>query len=654
MSTIGGIFTPEKEEGKTDRSVLEMMVNAGKSSGTDEPSVFVCGDGSFGLAYRGPTTTGRAAASGRAACDSEQRIWVVSDGPVFNFTELAGHVSEKASIPPPQTQGELIAELFKLEGERAFRMFDGECAFALIDTAPRRLYLVRDAGGTKGIYYTLKDNLCCFAGELKAVLAAPCVGRELDEQGLCDYLTFLFVPPPRTILKEIRKLRPAGFACIDRNGCRLETYWNPLECPAVEGRDQSYFIEAFKEKFRRAVEKRCNCSGRVGIFLGGIDSAAIAGMASSAAPGRTHTITSDLPLPGGEGDKNLADLRFGRKTAEALGLEHHEFLRDPGSIMHAMARTANEVIDDLRSPFGSLPMTVATVARENNIPVGFVGEPALHFSSGVSPGWMKIIAEKWMTRRRWPGMLRRALAAGAEVAFLRGGPDEMDIAPRRELWRNFARGRELYWTHRPGFIGRGKRSILAPEVLRRVPDADSHHWVQETCNEFRKLRPDGPVYDMINYMDVQVVIGYLVRNWACSCAANGVELRCPYLDRELLEFAFAVPYRVKLSGKKLMIEKSVEGILPVEIIYRKKVGASVPTTAAMRPFIPRILKRAMDAADSEARSLFNYTQLQRLVHLCEEGKSPLWDQPRVLIAFFLWHRRWIEGKEIVPEELAAP
>ncbi|MFH1550960.1 MAG: asparagine synthase-related protein [Planctomycetota bacterium] len=617
-----------------------------KHRGPDGEQIYLAEDGSFGLARRDLVTINWDPSGSQPACDSAGKIWVVSDGPIYNFKELSERVSKKASIPPPQTQGELIAELFRLEGTLAFRMIDGECAFALMDTSAWRFYLVRDGGGVRGLYYALKGGRCLFASEPRALLVNPAVTRELDEQAFLDYMTLLFTPPPRTLFRDIRKLPQATFVCIDHSGLRRETYWNPLEVDLVKGREVSYYVEAFKEKLRRAVEKRCNNPGMVGVPLGGIDSAALGSVAAAVAPGRVHTVTYDMRLPKGvnAGQDELVDLHYARETAEALGVTHHEFLLEPKDLPHSLARFVDSVMDDLVLPHLLFWIPVAEISRENGAKVVFSGMPSYMYSSGVMPKLMIDIPAKWDSRLRLPGVIRRLMSWAAERTILQGGPDEVVINHRREFWRNLGRGYEMYWVHKPGFCSRAKEALLAREVWKRSEDPWSYDYIGNVYHHARQSRADVHTRDAMYLVDLMNVTDRMDRVTEISTAAGGVELREPYLDKDLLEFAFATPYEIKNMSHKFLIEKSVEGVLSDEIIHRKKAGSGVPVDEHMKIAMPRILRRVIKDAAPDAKALFNPSELERIIRFHEKGKPDIRFQTLALMGFFLWHRRWIEGK----------
>ncbi len=646
MSGICGIFNLAKDDKPVERSDLQEISEALKHRGPDGERVYLAEDGSFGLARRDLVTIEWDPAGSQPACDSSRKIWVVSDGPIYNFKELSERVSKKASISPPQTQGELIAELFRLEGERVFRMIDGECAFALMDTNARRLYLMRDAGGTRGLYYALKGEKCLFASEPRALLVNPAVTRELDEQAFLDYMTLFFTPPPRTLFRDIRKLPQAAFVCIDRSGLRRETYWNPLEVDLVEGREVSYYVEAFKEKLRRAVKKRCNNPGAVGVPLGGIDSAALSGVAAAVAPGRIHTITYDMRLPEGvdAGQDELVDLHYARETAEALGVTHHEFLLEPKDLPRSLARFVDRVMDDLVLPHLLFWIPVAEVSRENGGKVVFSGMPAYMHSSGLIPKLMVDIPARWDSRKRLPGIVRRLMAWAAEWTILRKGPDEVVFNHKREFWRNLGRGYEMYWVHKPGFCSKVKQALLARDVWKRSADPWSYNYIGNVYHDARQVWANMPTHAAMYLVDLMNLTDRMDRVTEVSAAAAGVELREPYLDKELLEFAFATPYEVKDMSHKFLIEKSMEGILSDEIIHRKKAGSGVPVDEHMKIAMPRILRRVIKDAAPDAKALFNLPELERIIRFHEKGKPDIRFQTLALLGFFLWHRRWVEGK----------
>jgi asparagine synthase (glutamine-hydrolysing) len=657
MSGICGIVNLSNDGKPIEIACLQAVVDAIKHRGPDGERIYLAEDGSFGLARRDLVTIDWDPAGSQPACDSTKQIWVVSDGPIYNFKELAEHVHQKASIPPPQTQGKLIAELFRLDTEQAFGQIDGECAFVILNLRDRSIYLVRDALGARSLFYYVAENVCVFGSELKALTKGPFFRKTISRDSLCDYLSFGALLDTKTIYEGVSKVKWGRYVRINCSGdIKQKEWWCPLSVPIVTGKPEEYYVEGLMDRIEKSMEKRCLGKGRVSVFMGGIDSCTVSGMLHKRLGARMSTITCDMPIKDGIEwpEDELADERYGKLMAERFNVRHYAERIDPDMIASIVAAAANNINDDLFVTSTVTSHYGAEAAKRDGSCVGVVGEHE-GFFAGASRGMGRFaenMQQKWIPRKRWPSFARW-LACAASVLLKPRKFHWMIGDHRREWWMNFAKGRHLYWHKYMLFSERGKRSLLSSDFLGNKRDISSYEAVRDDIDRLIRLRPDAHAYRLLIVKQADLVAEQNMIGWERQCARRGIEMRQPFGDRELVDFALSIPLSVMLGdfSYKYLLNKIARSVLPDDILNRSKVSSGAPLISWISPALPRILRCVCSSAGSGAKSIFNMKAVEKVIRLHEEKKFDGFYHLLSLLYFFLWYRRWIEGIDITPQDL---
>ena len=527
--------------------------------------------------------------------------------------------------------------MFAIHGPAMLERLNGIFAFAIWDDRDKRLFLARDRLGVKPLYYTRRDGLFAFASELKALL--PLIGRPtLDESALADYLTFLWVPDPKTAFKEIQKLPPGHYAWVDRDRLRVERYWDLRFAP--ESRPESEWRDEVADTVTRAVRRQMVSDVPLGSFLsGGVDSSAVVA-AMTRAGGRVPTYTI------GFNDADLRheivpdDLRYARRVGSLLETDYHEEILEAG---RARAAAEGRVAPRRARgrPRGDLDLPDLPRRRER-MPVMLSGMGG----DEVFAGYPRYLAY------RIPALPRpasRPATRAASSGRLGGPPREPGPAPRPA-----AQPVEVHARRGPAPGG------AVPLVLELL------HTLRGTRAAHARIRVGPRGYDPLAghrgyltrdtgadelgrllYLDAKTFLPCLNLTYTDKMAmAASVEVRVPLLDDELVDLAAHIPSSLKLKRltRKYIFKRSQEGVLPPEIIWRRKAGFGAPVRSWLVGDLAPLVGDLLSEGTLAERGLVRPDVVHRLWVENVEGRADRSLQLYALLSLELWCRTFVDRR----------
>jgi asparagine synthase (glutamine-hydrolysing) len=579
---------------------------------------------------------------------------IVFNGEAYDFAALRAELAARGHPFTTRSDTEVVLRAYLAWGEGFVDRVHGMFALALWDARSEKLLLARDRLGKKPLYYALaagggwrevppapdavEDATgLVFASELKAIAAHGAVPRELDHEAFVRYLAVEYVPAPRSIHRAVFKLPAAHVAVLDRRGFRLRRFWSPP--PPLRARDAPPFREACGELLRRldaAVAKRLVADVPVGVFLsGGVDSSAIAALAARHAhPLRTFSI--------GFEEASFDESRWARLAADHVHSDHHE-QRLSGRACLDLVPDAVEVLDEPFADPSILPTLLLSRFVRRHVTVALAGDGGDELFAGydtfLAHGPAALAA-------RLP---RRALAAvGLAAGLLPASSRNMSLDFRV---KQFLRGLDGDPSLRhQAWIG----SFTPPEIARLVtPDVrplavPEVAWA-EVLEDARRARAAGVAPGSVDealrfFLGRYLADDILVKADRASMAAS-LEVRAPFLDTDVVEYALRLPASYKLGPlrTKRILKAALRGLVPEGILRRPKKGFGIPVAAwirgPLRPmfedlFSPASLARAAVLDPREARAL-----LDRHLAGGVDLRKPLW----TIASFLLWQRRWAAG-----------
>lgn len=547
-----------------------------------------------------------------------------------------GHVFEEGGAAPPAA----LLERFAARGPAGWHDLDAQFALAIWDRARRRLTLARDALGVRFLYYWSTAEGVIFASEIKALLAHPAVTRAHDDVAVVSYLVFLTAPGPRTLFAGIRRV-PAGGAVelSPEGGAEERRWWDLLDDPVDERDDEAYYVRRTALLHQEAVRRRA-VAGPIGALCsGGNDSSSNVVLLSRGGASPLHTFT--VGLAEFEGDAKYNDLHYARQVAEYARSQHHESLLTTDEFLAIIPQTIAAQDDLVSEPSSVFLFHALRMARDQGVRVVITGEANDELCCGH--GGMVHIRDGYYARyrplMRLPRPLRRAAAALAPR-----------LAPARaDILRRAADDSEYFWSYEVAWPQSQLGSVISPELWAR-----SGAERPEAIVARNRRRVDASAHgrrDYLSYMIYAMMQDNYFGNLMLSkldllSASLGLEARCPFTAPAYAHWVYNVPARFKWRDGwvKHFFKRSIEGVLPDDIIYRPKQGFRTPVQEL---FAGRL--------GDFARPILLETGFTRLGLLRKEALAALLDSHRgrerdhsnklwTAMALNLWHTRYIEGK----------
>ena len=565
-------------------------------------------------------------------------VALVFNGEIYNYQELRRDLVQRGHHFKTHSDGEVIAHLYEEQGPDCVRQLNGMFAIALWDNGAKRLLLARDRAGEKPLFYWLRDNTLVFASEIKALFEYPGVGRALDQGAVQQFFFYGYIPSPRSVFAEIRKLPAAHRMVIEAGRVRVEPFWRLQEYlrkPGVQrvSRDEeSALVEELRARVREAATSRLVSDVPLGVFLsGGVDSSTLVALMSELTPGNVNTFSVAFP------EKAFNEEPYARLVARHFNTRHHVLVADKAQLLEGLRILAEHLDEPLADPAVIPTFLISRFAR-NHIKVALSGEGGDELFGGYPMHIGARLAEYYL---RLPHFLRRQFFARLQSLlplsssavpmglFLRRFLAHVDKEPalRHQIWFGMFAPDELKRLFSPEFECCAGRShpILAPLDLVREGAVFEDALAEVMYLDFRL------------YLEDDLLVKIDRASMACS-----LELRTPYLDHRLIEFAAGLPSALKVPTIQLkyLLKKAVSIWLPHRIVYRQKRGFSVPVAEWMRGELRPWLDETLGEQKIQRIGLFNVAFVRRLL---EEHWSRQADHRRLLwplFCFQLWYDKW--------------
>ncbi|MBT9134713.1 MAG: Asparagine synthetase (glutamine-hydrolyzing) 1 [Firmicutes bacterium] len=595
------------------KGVLTKMMSAIAHRGPDDFGSFV--DDDVALGFRRLSIID-VAAGHQPLCNEDASLWLTFNGEIYNYLELRAGLIERGHRFATHTDSEVILHLFEEQGIECIKLLRGMFAFVIWDTATKTLYGARDRFGIKPLYYTRQGGAFIYASEAKAILEHPAVVRAVDEDSLQHYFTFQFVPDPATLFKGIRRLPPAHYFSLRDGQLSLNKYWQLEFRP--ERKPASYFVEGTEHLLTEAVRMHMMSEVPRGAFLsGGVDSSVIVALLRKMGDLSTYSV--------GYAEAKYDELPEARYTAHALATDHHEVRVSAEDMWEALPDIIWHMDEPVADPAACALYFVAKRASQD-ITVVLSGEGADEVFGGYGiyrePGEVRKFA-------RFPSPMRALLASIGRML-----PE--GVKGKDYLRRATTPLAERYFGNALIFSEAQKDRLLALRSNRRLLPTDITRPYFEQAKELDDIA-------QMQYLDFNTwLAGDILVKADRMTMAHSLELRVPFLDHHLVEFAATIPPELKVNGNmtKYVLRQAALNWLPPEVAKRPKRGFPVPT----REWIKRDWQ-ARFAATLKRSSISHYVNTNYAQEMLAEhiaGKSDHSRRLWTILVFQLWHRLYIE------------
>ncbi len=567
-------------------------------------------------------------------------VWITFNGEIYNFVELRARLEGLGHRFATRSDTEVIVHAYEQYGPECVKELRGMFAFALWDQARQTLFLARDRVGKKPLFYTEVDGQWVFASELQALLQHPGLAREVDVLALDDYLTYGYVPAPKTIFRGVHKLPPAHYLTLRLRSSgsagpeiNVARYWQLAYEPKL-AMSEADAADRLLEVLKEAVRLRMIADVPLGALLsGGIDSSLVVALMSqlSDRPVKTFSIGFD--------ERAFNELPYARLVAQRYGTEHHELIVRPNAL---------EVLPTLVRHYGephadssAIPSYYVAKLTREHVKVVLNGDGGDECFAGYERYAGGLAADRY---GRIPEVVRRLAIEPLGRLIPTSAPRRSRLRQARsflEVAGHPAPQRYLRWMI---YLSAERRDALySPEFREQVGGHQAESWLLGLWEEFAGARL-GPLDTMLA-LDVESYLPYdLLVKMDIATMANSLEARSPFLDHEVMEFCAKLPANLKLRGMRLkyLLKRAGARLLPPETLARRKMGFGVPVGAWMRGELRSWVEDLLLSPRALKRGYFQPEALRQLVWGHLDGRQEQSFAVWALLWLELWHQEFMD------------
>jgi asparagine synthase (glutamine-hydrolysing) len=613
---------------------LDSAVQFLSHRGPDDIGVYE--DNNFGLGHARLSIIDLSALGHQPMKSDNGQVVLVYNGEIYNFKSLRESLIEKGYVFNSQSDTEVLLNLYFEFGKDMLLHINGIFSFAIWDYRSNSLFLARDALGVKPLYYAETTQGFIFSSEIKALVELDNIKKDLDYASLNRYLSFLWCPGEGTPFKQVRKVQP-GRALIISQG-KIESEWTwynlPIYTPSTSPIKRNDAILGTAKHLQQAVERQMVADVPVGAFLsGGLDSSAIVAFAKEINPEiRCFTIKTS----GGNEQDMLEDLPYAKKVAKHLNVQLDVISVDANQMAHNLEKMVVQLDEPLADPACLNVLYISQLARDNGIKVLLSGTGGDDLFTGYRRHFALSLERYW----NWMPSVVRSKFENMTAAL-----DQRNVLSRR-LTKMF---------NGSGLSG-DNRLI---NYLRWNNQSDLYAlYSSDFKNELHDKNAELPMLSFldnlptgVNSMDKMLALEQrfflsdhnLIYTDKMSMAA-GVEVRVPFLDKDLIQFAAKIPAKYKQKGRegKWVLKRAMEPYLPKDVIYRPKSGFGVPLRNWIQYELRELLGDLLSEESIKKRGLFDHSAVQNLIKENDLGVRDGSYTILSLLCIELWCRNFID------------
>ena len=597
---------------KDDGTVVENMMNKIVHRGPDSAGIYV--DGDIALGFRRLSIIDLAEGN-QPMFNEDASLVLVFNGEIYNFKELREELEKQGHIFRNNSDSEVLLHGYEQWGEDLVKRLRGMFAFVIFNKNDNTIFGARDMFGIKPFYYTVTDNTFIFGSEIKAFFEHPEAQKELNQEALAHYLSFQYSPTEETFFKGIYKLPPAHYFTFKNGEIKKTRYFVP-KFKAVPG-VLDYFADEADKTIRESVEAHKIADVEVGSFLSsGIDSSYIA---EAANVDRTFTVGFESD----DGDR-YNEIHYAKEFAKTIGVENISKVITPNEYWSTFPKIQYQMDEPLADPAAIALYFVSKLASEH-VKVVMSGEGADELFGGYR------IYQEPITLTfydKLPFAIRRVVSKICEHL-----PQAHGI---NYLVRRGKTIEERYIGNASIFSKKERDQLLKSDVAKNAPQP------KILCDKFYDEVADKDDITKMQYLDINMwLMGDILLKADKTSMANSLELRVPFLDKKVMEFASTLPLecRVNTVTTKLALRKAAEKTLPERTAKKDKLGFPVPIREWLRQEeYYNVVKEAFTSDTAE--KYFETEKLIKLLDTHKSGKADLSRKIWTVYTFIVWHNEY--------------
>jgi asparagine synthase (glutamine-hydrolysing) len=572
---------------------------------------------------------------------SDGRYVLTFNGEIYNYRELRDQLRPRGHEFKTDCDAEVLLAAIAEWGWESLSRLNGMFAFAVWDNRERTLTLARDHVGIKPLYYANTSDAFIFGSEIKALLASKLIAPRLNAEALHQFLTFLWAPDPNTLFDGVKTVPPGHYLQFKNGDLKLTQWWDASFDEIDDQRSDAWWQEQVLETLDRVVKMEMVSDVPLGAFLsGGIDSSGIVAMMDRHSNGqKISTYTAGIKSEDLRYDIIPDDVRWARRVNEQLQTDYHEILLQP-----SVAELLPKLVHHMEEPpiDKAIPSYLISHAARETLTVMLSGMGG----DEVFAGYPRQLAMKLAAAfDPVPQLLRRPLMKTV-AGVLPGGLPGRFTAPLRNA-KKFARSaaenfEQRYLGYGTYFTNELKHQLYSDDWRERTREYDAYATHRRYFSRVAEAAP----LNRLLYVDLKTFLPCLnlITTDKTSMAAN-LEVRVPFLNREMIEMAARMPPRLKLRGltRKYVLKRALENVLPKEVIWRKKAGFGAPIRSWLRGPLRPLVDDLLSEESVKRRGLFRPSEVKNVIDANFSGREDYNLQVFQLLGLELWHREFIDS-----------
>lgn len=605
------------------RQDLEAMTRSIVHRGPDDEGYYV--EGALGLGFRRLSIIDLGGGH-QPMSDQTESVWVVFNGEIYNFPELRRELETKGHVFRTNSDTEVIVHGYKQWGDEVLNRLNGMFGLAIWDTRQRRLVLARDAFGIKPLYYRIDRNRLSFGSEMRTIRAVMEDAAEIDPTSLNLFLRYRYTPAPYTIIKGIRKLAPGTKLVVEKGSSEVSRWYRFKPSAFTPPKSPQQAAEELLDIYQRAVKRQLISDVPVGLLLsGGIDSALLLALMNLNGKGwPTYTVGYGSTFA----DDELADAQ---ETARILGSKHTP-VRITQSVFE---ETLPKIVDFLEEPIATssiVPMYFVCERARQDVKVGLVGQGPDELFGGYRRHLGVRYSAAWS---RLPGWMRTPVASA------------ISALPRNETLKRGAYSLAVpNRMHRYQYV----LSLLPGEQVDNLfrdglLEPNAGDTIQQCWEDMAELMTETDELGGLQFLEVRSTLPDELLMYADKLSmAHSLELRVPYVDKEVVEYVERLPASLKVrNGTRKWLHRQVcRTYLPTEILKRRKRGFA--SNVVDDWFRGSINGRMVDTFLDSGSRIYQYLEPSAVRTLFDEHASGRHDNHKVLFSLVVLEQ-WLRAHE---------
>ena len=623
--------------GDFDRLLLDRMNSAIAHRGPDDAGSEFHANGRIGLAHRRLSIIDLSARGHQPMSDVSNTATIIFNGEIYNYRELRAELARDGYRFKSDSDTEVLLNLYLRDGDKMMHQLNGIYAFAIYDHRDNSMLIVRDGLGVKPLYYAETPKGIVFASELKALLQERSIDRTLDEETVWHHLVYLWSPSPLTMLKAVRKLEP-GTAMEIREG-KIRRKWVfydlPYDQPILDWPKEDAIVQVRKSVVR-AVDRQLVADVPIGAFLsGGLDSSCIVALANRRLGNdRLQCFTIGFKDPRAQAEGMAEDLPYAQRVAKELDVDLHT--------VYVGAEMVDELSDMLfhldepqADPAPINALLISRLARDQGIKVLLSGAGG----DDVFTGYRRHHA--LMLERYWSWLPSGARSGLSNVAGM--------ISPSNDMMRRASKafryadldGDDRIASYFNWIPPARLSDVLGPKMKEQF----GSNYPTRVAGSLSALPDDVHAINRMLYLEGKFFLADHNLNYVDKVSmANGVEVRVPLLDPDLVNLAAQLPIEYKQRGGvgKWVLRRAMEPYLPHDVIWRGKTGFGAPLRHWLRSDLRPLVEEVLSTASLERRGLFDPAGVKRMIEDDQHQRIDATYTIFSMICIELWCRMFVD------------